>query len=192
MAIFNWLFGKKIRSSITIKTKEDIGKQEDQGNVKGLIMNPPTGKSPGFLLRKAPADETLELEKAGELKRSTIEENDMEVYLLIPPEGERFKSTDSLALKGSLVCPICKREMPVIIKEINFSGFLNAYSCFHTSCSNCHSTTEFRGITTGEDSEDTSKFWFIVFPSTGPPGMRPSSRMSQPRIRMDSIERRKK
>lgn len=178
MGIFDFMIKHKTR-------------EREASKVSPMILNPPTGKSQGFLLRKAAAGETLELEKAGKVKRSTIEEIDMEVYLLIPPEGERLQSKDNLALKGSLVCPICAQEMPVQIKEINFSGFLRADSCFRTSCSNCRSTTEFRGITTGEDSEDTSKFWLIVFPETGPPGARPSSRMSQPRIRMESIERSK-
>ena len=179
----------KLRGGFSPTSEPAINREKEASKVSPIILNPPTGKSQGFLLRKAAVGETLDLEKAGELKRSTIEEDDMEVYLLIPPEGEKFQAKDNLALKGNLVCPICALEMPIQIKEINFSGFLRADSCFRTSCSNCRSTTEFRGITTGKDSEDTSKFWLIVYPTTGPPGVRPRSQMSQPRIRMERIER---
>lgn len=168
-------------------------KETETGKVNSTDLNPPTEKLHGFLLRKVSAGETLELEKAGEIKRSNFEAMDMEAYVLIAPKGEPFQSKDSITMKGILVCPICVQEMPVQIKEINFSGFLRADSVYHARCSNCRAVTEFRGITTGEDSEETRKYWLVVFPESGPPGVRPrtGSWMSQPRIRMESIERSK-
>jgi hypothetical protein len=168
-------------------------KETETGKVSHTDLNSPTEKPHGFLLHKVSEDEILELEKAGEIKRSSFDAMDMEGYVLDPPEGERFQSKDNLTMKGILVCPICAREMPVQINEINFSGFLGADSVYHAQCSNCHAITEFRGITTGEDSEGTRKYWLVVFPESGPSGVRAGtgSRMSQPRIRMESIERSK-
>ena len=188
MGFLKKLFGEEEKSVHSSRTAAN--KEKEAGKFSPTDMNPQTEKSQGFLLRKVAAGETLELEKAREIKRSNIEEMDMEVYVLIPPKEERFQSKDNLTMKGSLVCPICTQEMPVQIKEINFRGFLKADSVFHARCSNCHATTEFRGITTGEDSENTCKFWLVVFPECGPPvRARTGSLIGQPRVRMESIER---
>jgi len=75
----------KLRGGFSPTSEPAINREKEASKVSPIILNPPTGKSQGFLLRKAAVGETRELEKAAELKRSTIEENDMEVYLLIPP-----------------------------------------------------------------------------------------------------------
>lgn len=157
-----------------------------------MILNPPREK-PQFRLRKAAANEIQDLERANEVKRSTIEEMDMEVYRLSPPEGEPFTSKDLIALSGVLTCPICRQEVPIHIEQINFSGFLRADSKYLAACPRCKASTEFRGITTGEDSAEESKSWLIVFPATGPAGAgaRPGSGAAEPRIKVESIERAK-
>jgi hypothetical protein len=157
-----------------------------------MILNPP-GKEPGFQLRKAAANEIQDLERENQVSLSTIEEMDMEIYRLNPPEGEPFTSTDPIALSGVLTCPICKKGVPIHIKQINFSGFFRADSKYLAACPRCKASTEFRGITTGEDSADESKSWLIVFPETGPAGAgaRPGSGAAEPRIKVESIERAK-
>ena len=82
---------------------------------------------------------SIELERAGEIKRRSLEEICCAVFQIASTCDKKIKLSDKVKGKGMLTCSVCGDDVPLDF-NIALKGFMHYESSIAEQCPNCNST----------------------------------------------------